>query len=92
MNTLVWLITFQPRDGMAQSHVYMHNCIADYRLIDPDATVQQIDCAAVAALVDAAKEAQQLLELALCIGEREPAPGSTGHKLRAALALFDGAA
>ena len=51
MNTTVWLISFTDLGEKVQK-VHTHNCIADFRLLDPSATVQAIDCAAVAELIE----------------------------------------
>lgn len=60
MNTTVWLINFV-RGGEQQKLVHTHNAIADYRSIDPAASVTEIDCAAVAKLIEADAEYDQAL-------------------------------
>lgn len=57
MNAEVWLIRFTDRNGLPQAVAHMHNCIADYRGgIDPHATAQRIDVAALAQAAQAAAE------------------------------------
>lgn len=53
MNTNAWLIRYTV-DGKQFATVHTHNAVADYRLLDPAATVVRIDCAAVAGLIEAA--------------------------------------
>lgn len=56
MNTLVWLIHYSS-NGERRSVVHTHNAIDDYRVIDPDAEVTCIDCAAVTELIDFLRDA-----------------------------------
>lgn len=58
MNTIVWLIRYT-FNGKNRSVAHTHNAIEDYRGLDPAATVQQFDAAAVTELLAAAREAQQ---------------------------------
>jgi hypothetical protein len=78
-NTTVWLIRYaRPNGGDQRAVACLHNAIADYRDIDPDATTTTIDCAAVEELVEAARE--KLAELS---------PDGIGHyRLRDALKPF----
>ncbi|KZC17046.1 hypothetical protein RHOFW510R12_01370 [Rhodanobacter sp. FW510-R12] len=62
MNTTAWLISFTGSDGVKVQKVHTHNCIADFRTIDPNATAQAIDCAAVAELIEAAERAVEAFE------------------------------
>lgn len=48
---LVWLIRYTGAHGEPRAVACRHNTIADFRRLDPDATVQVIDCAAVAELI-----------------------------------------
>lgn len=55
MNTTVWLIRYTDARGQQRAVAQLHNCVADYRAnVDPRATVQAMD---VAALADAAQAA-----------------------------------
>lgn len=57
MNTEVWLIRYTDRYGRPQAVVQLHNCVADYRAaVDPRATVQRIDVAALAQAAQAAAD------------------------------------
>ena len=48
MNTTVWLIRYTDKHGQARAVAQLHNCVADYRAnIDPRATVQAFDAAAL---------------------------------------------
>jgi hypothetical protein len=56
MNTTVWLISFTDSNNKRTQTVHTHNCVADFRVIDKNATAQEIDCAIVAELVEAVRE------------------------------------
>jgi hypothetical protein len=53
MNTTVWLIRFTS-EGVRRRVVFTHNALADYLALDPTATAEIIDCAAVDELIKAA--------------------------------------
>jgi acetyl-CoA acetyltransferase len=60
MTTCAWLVTYSYH-GEKHHSAYSHNPIADFRAIDPEATVQVIDCLAVARLVAAARKFDRLI-------------------------------
>lgn len=53
MNTKVWLIRFTDGTGTAQAVALGANAIGDYRQIDPNATVEELDVLALADLLAA---------------------------------------
>lgn len=61
MNTKVWLIRFTDSQGITQSVARLCNAIAEYRQIDPAATVQELDVLALAELLEADKAFDQVV-------------------------------
>lgn len=52
MSASLWLLRFTAHDGKPAAAVHMHNCIADYRELDPAATVLEIEAPHLAKLVE----------------------------------------
>lgn len=53
MNTRIWLIRYTDRCGTPRGAVHTHNAIADFRAIDPAATVEELDALALSELLAA---------------------------------------
>lgn len=51
--TTAWLIRFTDKHRRPRVAISLHNSIADYRVLDPAATVQAFDLLGVANLVEA---------------------------------------
>ena len=53
MNTRIWLIRYTDRCGTPRATVHTHNALADFRSIDPAATVEELDALALSELLAA---------------------------------------
>ncbi|MCH6484269.1 hypothetical protein MMG85_11940 [Pseudoxanthomonas sp. LH2527] len=74
MSTL-WLITYSIH-GQARQAAFGHNAIADYRAIDPNATVREIPLATLAPLIDLARAFVDNIDE----WDGEPAPGMRWYR------------
>ena len=74
MSTL-WLITYS-KHGQATQAAFAHNAIADYRAIDPEATVREIPIATIQPLIELARAFVDNIDE----WEGEPAPGMRWHR------------
>ncbi|WP_447940122.1 hypothetical protein [Pseudoxanthomonas mexicana] len=83
MSTL-WLIDYTV-DGRARHVAFAHNAIADYRLLDPNATVREVPLATIESLIELACTFVANIDE----WEGEPAPGMRWHtEYQAATALI----
>ncbi|GEM_PF-4945727 len=62
MNTRIWLIRYTDRCGTPRGAVHTHNAIADFRSIDPAATVEELDALALSELLAADLRMNQVIQ------------------------------
>lgn len=62
MNTRIWLIRFTDRCGTPRATVHGQNAIADFRDIDPAATVEELDALALSELLAADLRMNQVIQ------------------------------
>lgn len=62
MNTRIWLIRYTDPCGTPRVTVHTHNAIADFRAIDPAATVEELDALALSELLAADLRMNQVIQ------------------------------